>query len=151
MELRTFRRLLAAHGRRLVLYAAVGLSGVALNTGALWALVSLAGFNHLLAAAISSELSILSNFLLNDRFTFADHRAPLSTVHRAARYNAVALSGTLFSLGVLAMLTLGAGTYYLLANLAAMGVSTLWNYALNMRFTWSLHVNPPMRQAEVPL
>jgi dolichol-phosphate mannosyltransferase len=138
----------AAHGRRLVLFGAVGMSGVAVNTAALWAMVSFLGMHHLLAALISSEISILTNFALNDRFTFKDRGAGISYRRRAAHYNAVALSGMVLSLSVLAALTLGCGMYYLAANLLAMGVSTVSNYALNMRFTWALRLDSGLHRAE---
>lgn len=145
--MREFRRFEAAalqrvaerHGRRFARFGVVGISGVLVNTGVLWALVTLLGVHHLLAAAISSEVSILTNFVLNDRWTFADHAAEISYLRRGAHYNAVALAGMVLSLGVLAVLVDAFGLYYLVANLIAIGASTFSNYLLNTRFTWALH------------
>jgi dolichol-phosphate mannosyltransferase len=133
------QRVAERHGRRFARFGMVGISGVLVNTGILWMLVTLFGMHHLVAAAISSEVSILTNFALNDHWTFGDHAAEISYLRRAAHYNAVALCGMVLSLGVLAALVDAFGLYYLLANLIAIGASTVSNYLLNMRFTWALH------------
>jgi dolichol-phosphate mannosyltransferase len=117
------------------------------NTALLWALASF-GLNHIVAAVIAGEISTMGNFVLNDRFTFAGHGASFPYWRRAMHYNAVALAGTVLSVGMLAALILGCGMYYLLANLAAMAAATLSNYALNSRFTWSLHLDAPLQAAK---
>jgi dolichol-phosphate mannosyltransferase len=132
------QRVAERHGRRFARFGMVGISGVLVNTGILWMLVTLFGMHHLVAAAISSEVSILTNFVLNDHWTFGDHAAEISYLRRAAHYNAVAVCGMVLSLGVLAVLVDAFGMYYLMANLIAIGASTVSNYLLNMRFTWSL-------------
>lgn len=138
----TLQQLTVDHGRRLVQFGLVGISGVAVNTAVLYLLVQYGHLNHLIAAAISSEVSIVGNFSLNDRWTFRDSRANSSWLRRAGQYNAVAASGMVISLALLAALTLGLGIHYLLANLIALGAATLSNYALNLRFTWGVSRNP---------
>lgn len=142
-ERTALQRVAERHGRRFARFGVVGVSGILVNTGVLWALVTLGGLHHLIAAAISSEVSILTNFVLNDRWTFGDHAAEISYFRRGAHYNAVALCGMVLSLGVLAVLVDAFGLYYLVANLIAIGASTVSNYLLNMRFTWSLHRTSP--------
>src|SRR5687767_6577737 len=51
-------------------FGLVGLSGVVVNTAALWGLARGAGLPVLLASVLATEMAILSNFLLNDRWTF---------------------------------------------------------------------------------
>lgn len=128
---------LMAQRRRIARFALVGLSGVLLNTGLLVALVEGAGLDEVLAATIATEAAILSNFSLNDRWTFADARSPFGRLRRAAQYNAIALGGLLISVTALAALTRGVGLHYLLANLVAISAGFSWNYALNARMTWS--------------
>ena len=55
---------------RPIRFGLVGLSGAAVNTGILWGLVWGLGLPVLLASALATEAAILSNFLLNDRWTF---------------------------------------------------------------------------------
>jgi dolichol-phosphate mannosyltransferase len=121
--------------RRFYRFAVVGAGGVLVNSGVLWTLVSRAHVSTILAGALSTETAILSNFLLNDRWTFRDRRDH-RVLGRACRYNGVALSGLAVSVTSLSVLTHVWGVEYLMANLLAVGTATLWNYAVNSRFTW---------------
>ena len=49
---------------RMVLFGLVGLSGVAVNTAALWLFYRTLGLNHLLGAALATQISTSWNFLL---------------------------------------------------------------------------------------
>ncbi|MET7419775.1 glycosyltransferase [Dactylosporangium sp. NPDC005555] len=49
---------------RMIAFGLVGLSGLAVNTAALWALHSAAGLHHLLGAALATQASTLWNFAL---------------------------------------------------------------------------------------
>ena len=77
----------------LLRFGLVGLSGVGVNLGAL-ALISALGFVSTLASALAIELSIISNFLLNDRWTFAAQRSGAAW-SRALRFQLVSLVGAL--------------------------------------------------------
>jgi len=83
-------------------------------------------------------MAILSNFALNDRWTFRGVASRHTWVGRMCRYNAIAAGGALISLAMLAALTFGIGMHYLLANLVAIGAGTIWNYVVNSRLTWTL-------------
>lgn len=136
VEMPFFRHIWDRHSRRLCCFGLVGISGVTVNMVILFFLVRFAGCNHVLAAAIGSEVSILSNFALNDRWTFRDAQSSAPWMSRAMQYNAVTLGGMGISLGVLAALTGLAGMNYLIANLIAIAFATISNYVLNSRFTW---------------
>ena len=123
---------------RFLKFCAVGLSGVLVNMGLLWLLTEVAGLFYLLSAAISIETSIISNFLLNDYFTFPDRRSPRakSFLNRLLKFNLVSLAGLGLNMGVLWLLTEVFGLYYLLSNLCGIAVATLWNYLVNTWWTW---------------
>lgn len=80
-------------GSLLIRFGLVGLSGVFVNLGAL-ALLSALGLVSTLASALAIELSILSNFALNDAWTFAEQRSG-SKRTRLARFQLVSLIGAL--------------------------------------------------------
>jgi len=86
-----------AHLTRLYRFGLVGLSGVVVNLAAL-ALLSGLGLLSTVASALAIELSILSNFLLNDRWTFVERRAG-SAWSRALRFQLVSLVGALMQWG----------------------------------------------------
>ena len=130
------RRFLAKHVRRLGRFCVVGASGVLVNTALLYVLTEAGGLHPLVSATLATEAAILSNFALNDRWTFRDVRGSGLWLRRAVHYNFVALGGLLISIAVLAALTYLLDTYYLFANFFAIGAATLWNYAVNYHWTW---------------
>ena len=124
--------------RRFLTFCLVGLSGVLVNMGLLWSLTELVGFPYLVSAAFSIESSIISNFVLNDRFTFRDRRLPTtkSFLTRLGKFNLVSLAGLSLNMAVLWLLTEVFGLYYLLSNLCGIAVAFLWNYLVNSLWTW---------------
>ena len=127
-----------AHARRFIRFGMVGGVGAVINMGILYLLVQHGGWNHMAAAVIATEMAILSNFVLNDRWTFRDVSSRHTWAVRMCRYNAIAAGGALISLAMLAILTFGAGMHYLVANLLAIAAGTIWNYVVNSRLTWTL-------------
>jgi len=123
---------------RFLKYCLVGASGVLVNMGLLWLLTEVGGLYYLASAAISIETSILTNFTLNDRFTFPDRRARgLSPfLRRLGKFNLVSLAGLAVNMGVLWTLTSVLGIHYLVSNLVGIAAATLWNYAVNFLWTW---------------
>ncbi len=96
-------------------------------------------------------MSIIGNFALNDRWTFAGSVIRGRWLGRLFRYNAVALCGMTISLGVLAILMRVLDLHYLLANLVAIGAATGSNYILNVRFTWAATRNPATILVPIPV
>jgi dolichol-phosphate mannosyltransferase len=129
---------LIAHALRFTRFGVVGGVGAVVNMAILYLLVHYGGWNHMAAAVVATEAAILSNFAMNDRWTFRDSLSSISWVGRMVRYNAIACGGAAISLGVLAALTLGVGMHYLVANVLAIGAGTIWNYVVNSRITWNL-------------
>ena len=136
---------LSARGyARFLKFCAVGALGTLINTGILWLLTERFGLYYLLSSVFSIETAIISNFLLNDRFTFADRRrtAPSPFWIRMLKYNLISLSGLVINIGVLWLLTSAAGVYYLLSNLAGIAAATLWRFTINSRWTWKTPERP---------
>nr|MCU0493739.1 GtrA family protein [Chloroflexaceae bacterium] len=100
-------------------------------------LVGLLGWPTLLGAALATEASIVSNFLLNNWLTFRQAQGQRPFVLRLLRYNGFALGGMLISLLTLALLTYGLHIHYLLANLVATGAAMAWNYIASSRWVWA--------------
>ena len=127
------------HVGRFLRFGLVGGSGVLVNNAILLALVEGLHVQTIPAAVVATECAIVSNFLLNDWWTFADVRRSSSRpwLRRFASYNLLTLGGLVVSVGVLALLHGVAGVHYLVANAVGIAASTLWNYGSNHQWTWA--------------
>ncbi len=130
-----FRR---THMSRILRFGIVGGSGTLVNMGILALLAGGLGVHHMLAAIVSAEVSIITNFVLNDRWTFRDRRPSSHWLQRILRYNLFALGGMAISLLILAVLTYGWHLHYLVATAVAIVAVMAWNYIANSRWTWTL-------------
>jgi putative flippase GtrA len=136
---------------RPVRFGLVGVSGVVINSTIVWALAQGLHMAIPAASALATEAAIVSNFLLNDRWTFAAAQGQ-GALARFLRFNGVALGGMLITIGILTLLTHYARAELLPANLAAISAATIWNYLANSRWTWATpttdHRPPTIEQAD---
>jgi dolichol-phosphate mannosyltransferase len=135
---------------RFIKFCLVGASGIVVNVGLYWLLTRFAGFTPLddavagnilsgnVALTISIEVSIITNFILNNFFTFADRntRSIIVFLGRLIKFNLICLIGALIQIGVTNLLAVGLGLYDLLSLVIAIVVAMLWNYLLNTWITW---------------
>ena len=112
----------------------VGLTGVVVNEGILLALVA-AGFYYLYASAIAIELSIISNFVLNDLWTFRDRRHGHAAA-RLLRFNGLMLIGLLVNLAMVFAGTSYFGVHYAISNLVGIGAAFIVRYELSVKYAW---------------
>lgn len=127
-----------AHAGRFFRFSLVGGSGFLVNNAILLGLVEGLRVPPVAAAVVATESAIVSNFLLNDRWTFSDMRRGTgrSWLRRLTSYNLLTLGGLVLSVGVLALLHGLAGVHYVLANVVGIAAGTLWNYGSNHQWTW---------------
>ncbi len=131
---RTIQTLLQRFARPLR-FGVVGLSGIVVNSAILWTLVRELHLAVLLGSVLATEAAILSNFLLNDRWTFRGV-SERSFTQRLLRFNGVALGGMAITAGILTALASYTHLHLLIANVLAVGAATGWNYVVNSRWTW---------------
>ena len=129
---------LQAGAMRFLKFGLVGLSGVLVNEGLLWLLTENFGLYYLLSAAIAVETAIITNFILNDIWTFRDRRTPgnKSLLGRGLKFNLVSLGGLGINIAILWTFTEVVGISYLIANLIGIAGATLWNFTINTLWTW---------------
>ena len=116
-------------------FGLVGLSGIVVNSAILWVLVRELHLAVTLGSVLATEVAILSNFLLNDRWTFRGARER-TFAQRLLRFNGVALGGMAITAGILTALASYTHLHLLIANVLAVGAATGWNYVVNSRWTW---------------
>lgn len=111
----------------------VGGLGTLVNTGSLVILYHQLHLALVVASALATELAIGHNFLWNDYWTFG--RRGLS-LNRFVRFNLVSLGGQCITVVTLWMLVRHIGLYYVIANLIGIGLAVIWNFAVNVHWTW---------------
>lgn len=128
-------RFSAAYHHSFVKFAVVGLIGVGVNEGLLILLDKSEGVTLLAAGTIAIEISILSNFVLNDLWTFRDRRTGHAAV-RLAKFNALMLAGLVVNLGVLDVGTAYFGIDAAISNLVGIAAAFVLRYALSVKYAW---------------
>jgi putative flippase GtrA len=120
-----------------VRFAAIGAFGAVVNTGLLYAFTEFAGLHYLISAATSIEIAVITVFFLNNYFTFSNTK---ETVHHIVdgiiRSNLVRVVGIGVQMGLLFLLTEIVGLYYILSNVFAIFVASLFNFTGEKRFNW---------------
>ena len=132
---------------RFAKFAAVGLSGVAVDMAILWLLRSRMGLPLTLSKLIAAETAMASNFLWNDQWTFGDVARQqgygMARLRRFLRFNAICAAGLALSVGLLQMQVAIFGLNPYLANAIAIGVTTGWNFWMNRIFNWGSPAGTP--------
>jgi dolichol-phosphate mannosyltransferase len=109
---------------------------VAVNLG-FFTLLLFLGLNKFVASPISIELSILSNFVLNNYWTFRWRNTKDRTRIKGLKYNAISLLSLIFSYGTFVALSLffpdGQPQVHQLIGIIP---ATLVNYFLNSYWTF---------------
>jgi len=122
---------------RLMAFAAVGLTGLAVNTLLLALFTSTFGFYYVLSAILATQGSTLWNFVLSERWVFrgAVHRH--SRTRRVVLFYAVNNAALALRGPMLIVLTSVAGIHYLLSNVISLGALTVARFLIADTWIWS--------------
>lgn len=125
---------------RLRRFVTVGTAAAGVQTGLLAAFVEVGGLQYLLAAAVAIEITIVLQFVANNAWTFRRHRHATRAeyLRGLVQTNLVRGSAIPLQLAVLFALVRFVSVPYLPANLVAIGVSGIYRYALDSRWTWGV-------------
>lgn len=117
----------------------VGASGVVVNLGLYWIFTRLGGISNFLAAPLAIEISIISNFILNNAVTFSKRENNTNIMRKLLYYHVSAGISGLINYGVFLGLSYNLGLWDMLANFCGIAVGTFSNYVLSSRITWKDH------------
>lgn len=129
----------------MVKFACVGLSGVGVNLGVFFLLTRACGLSIRLAAPLSIEASVVSNFLLNDSWTFRERSTGSGGWARLMRFHAVCALGGVVNYAVLIALVEMLHWLDLLANLMGIFAATAANFAMHSTWTWRERARDTLR------
>lgn len=125
---------------RVFKYALVGASGAGVNFFASQWLVRAAHWPLPAALLGGAGIALLSNFLLNDRLTFAEtrraHPGGMQTLKRFLAFAAFCGTGVAIYFGAGLLLHRALGLPLGLSLVAGIGIAAVWNYLLNSNVTW---------------
>ena len=128
---------------RFVKFGAVGASGTVINIAVLYAcqellLLHIADFHSRLnySIAIAITLATISNFYFNRRLTWRDRQYEASPGVMVLFFKYVAAAGVSIAIQSVMTKSLSLYLHYILANLVAIGLSSVFNFVANDRLTF---------------
>ena len=89
----------------------------------------------LVASVVAVEISIISNFLFHDRWTFRD-RLRKSLPIRFGQFNLTSLGSPIISVTTINILTPNFGIHYFISNSIGIALGMSWNWVWNSQFIW---------------
>ncbi|MDO5844313.1 MAG: glycosyltransferase family 2 protein [Methanocorpusculum sp.] len=123
---------------KILKFGIVGLSGIFVNTAVLFAFTEWAHLYYLISSFFAIEASIITNFILNDFWTFkgGSNNKFSRKWKRFLSYQVISICGTLINMGVLFIFTDLVGLWYIAANIIGILVAFIWNFFVNRNVTW---------------
>jgi dolichol-phosphate mannosyltransferase len=119
----------------MVRFGLVGASGVGVNMGCLWYFSEILGWGIGVSGVLAIEISVLTNFVLNDQWTWKD-RIKKGLLKRCGQYHAAVGFSAVLNWVVLMSLTHFFGWHKLLANLCGIALGMVVNYLVNDLWTF---------------
>ncbi len=117
-------------------FSIVGVIGAGVNYFFLFIFYGLFNLYYLLAAAISVEIAVISNFILNDKWTFQSRKKKGMSFLRFLKFNLVSSGGIVINLLVLWGLKENFNFNVYFAQFFAILTAWLWNFFINNFWTW---------------
>lgn len=118
-------------------FAAVGGAAAGLQTLLLWLFVDIGGLYYLLSAIIAIEITIITQYVINNAWTFADRANEGNAFFGGLlRTNLVRGSAIPIQTALLYAFVTWGGLGYIIANACAIIPSGIYRYVLDSRWTW---------------
>ena len=94
------------------------------------------GLSQFLSPIISIECAVLSNFFLNNFWTFQGRNLKESLIMKMIKFHSIAGLSGLTNYVIFLSLLIGFGANDLIANLIGIAVGAVLNYLINSNWTW---------------
>jgi dolichol-phosphate mannosyltransferase len=121
---------------RFIFFALVGAIGIAVNLAVLNVALLAWPVSFMLAKSVATFFAMVSNFLLNNSFTYRDRRLKgLGLIRGFIGFCIFGAIGAVTDIGLASQLYVHHETW-LVAGLAGSIVGVLWNYAMSSMFIW---------------
>lgn len=118
-------------------FAAVGAIGALINTIILFILTNFMGVYYLLGSPFAIETGIIFMFFVNNRITFEQKKEGVKEIIEGIlRSNFVRIFGILINIILLFVFTEFFGIFYLLSNIIAIAIASVFNFFGEREFNW---------------
>ena len=117
-------------------YSLVGVSGVFVNLGLYLFLTRYYEMSEVVAPLIAIESALISNFILNNFWTFGKRITHSRIRVKFIKFHLVSGLSALINYSVFLTLFLVFGLFDILANLIGIGLAAIVNYLINSNWTW---------------
>ena len=117
-------------------YSLVGVSGVFVNLGLYLFLTRYYEISEVVAPLIAIESALISNFILNNFWTFGKRITQSRIRVKFVKFHLVSGFSALINYSAFLALFLVFGLYDILANLIGIGLAAIVNYLINSNWTW---------------
>ena len=117
-------------------YSLVGVSGVFVNLGLYLFLTRYYEISEIVAPLIAIESALISNFILNNFWTFGKRITQSRIRVKFVKFHLVSGFSALINYSTFLTLFLVFGLYDILANLIGIGLAAIVNYLINSNWTW---------------
>ena len=141
-------RLRMAGNANFVKFLLVGVSGLVVNTAALYAFTELATLPILISAAIATQVSTLWNFGLTETWVFGKRETERPFLQRLVSFLLINNLLLLVRGPIITVMVGKMGIHYLIANLASLFVMTLLRYLLADKWIWNKDNKPTTTTTE---
>ena len=131
---------------RFARFGAVGVSGLVVNTALLATLTDVIGLFYVVSAVIATQGSTLWNFLLTERWVFADREHKRSKSSRMALFFAMNNAALAIRGPLLILLTSGLGIHYAVSNVISLVGLTVLRFGLADNWIWAKARPPKVRR-----
>ena len=122
-------------------FVLVSLASFALGTLVLWLLTDKAHWFYLLSGVAGAAVSILTDFVLHEIWTFSQRRqdgfTTPSLFQRFLKHLLSKAIGLAIAFSILALGTQVLRMHYLISNLAGIAAAFMWNYTMSYGWIWA--------------
>ena len=130
-------RLRMAGKTKFLKFLLVGLSGLVVNSAALFGFTELAAIHYVVSAALATQVSTLWNFGLTEKWVFGKRETERPFVQRLVSFLLINNLLLVVRGPIITLLVDRAGVHYLLANLVSLFAMTVLRYLLADKWIWN--------------
>ena len=127
--------------KRFIKYCIIGITGIIVNTTVLFVFTDKLSMFYLLSSAMAYEISIITNFILNDIWTFNENvmqNRSHNFLTRAMYFNWAMIIGAIFGIFLLYIFTEFLSIDYLVSNIISICIVTIWRYYASITMVWKI-------------